>query len=112
MVNNVNQTSTFRNWLAGLTDEKAKGAIAARIVRIQSGLMGDFKAFGKVIEFRVDVSKGYRFYAAKRGKTVILLLNGGHKKGQSADIATAEAMIAELEKADKAARKAGGKPKK
>jgi putative addiction module killer protein len=89
-----------------LKDEKAKGAIAARINRVQAGLMGDFKSVGgKVIEFRVDVSKGYRFYATRIGKAIILLLNGGHKESQAADIAVAQNMVAELEKAKREAAK-------
>ena len=102
MVNTVLQTKVFREWLDGLTDETAKGAVTARINRIESGLLGDFKAVGgKVIEFRVDVSKGYRFYATRTGKTVILLLNGGHKKGQNADIEAAQAMVEKLAAAKK-----------
>lgn len=102
MSNEVLQTKVFREWLGGLADETAKGAIAARIVRMQSGLLGDFKAVGgKVLEFRIDVSKGYRLYATRTGKTVILLLNGGHKKGQSADITAAQDMVATMEKAKK-----------
>jgi putative addiction module killer protein len=109
MANAVLKTATFNGWLSGLTDETAKGAITARINRIQSGLLGDCKAVGgKVIEFRVNVSKGYRFYATKTGKTIILLLNGGHKKGQDADIVAAQDMVKDMEKAKKdAARKAG-----
>jgi putative addiction module killer protein len=108
MKNTVLQTAAFKAWLSELQDELAKGAIVARIVRIQSGLMGDFKTVGgKVIEFRVDVSKGYRLYATKTGKTIILLLAGGAKKTQGADIGTAHAMVEELAKRKKeAARKA------
>jgi putative addiction module killer protein len=96
----VLQTGTFKAWLTELRDETAKDAIVARIVRIQSGLMGDFKSIGgKVIEFRIDVSKGYRIYATKRGKTIILLLVGGTKKTQS--VGAAQAMVVALEKARK-----------
>ena len=109
MENTVLQTALFKTWLGGLRDELARNAIVARIVRIQSGLMGDFKTVGgKVIEFRVDVSKGYRLYATKSGKTIVLLLIGGTKKTQSADVAAAHAMVEELEKERKeASRKAG-----
>jgi putative addiction module killer protein len=106
MPSTVLQTKVFREWLGGLTDETAKGAITARINRIESGLLGDFKAVGgKVIEFRVDVSKGYRFYGTWTGKTLIVLLNGGHKKGQSADITAAQGMVEAMEKAKKEAAK-------
>lgn len=96
----VLQTAIFRDWLSGLKDEKAKGAVTSRINRISSGLMGDFKAVGgKVIEFRIDVSKGYRIYATKTGRTIILLLNGGQKKWQSADIVAAQKMVEAMARA-------------
>ena len=62
-----------------------------------------------MIEFRIDVSKGYRVYATWTGKTVILLLNGGHKKGQNADIEAAQAMVETLAAARKEKAKAARK---
>jgi len=39
----VRQTDLFRKWFAALRDVNAKRRIAQRIVRLQSGLMGDVK---------------------------------------------------------------------
>jgi putative addiction module killer protein len=62
-------------------------------------LLGDAKSVGKKVgEFRVDAGAGYRLYYTKQGKTIILLLCGGNKKTQQADIATAQAMVAALTK--------------
>ena len=42
----VRQTDLFRKWFAALRDVNAKRRIAQRIVRLQSGLMGDVKPVG------------------------------------------------------------------
>ena len=57
------------------------------------------------VEYRIDVAKGYRLYATRTGKKIILLLAGGTKKTQAADIAAAQAMVEELAKDRKEARK-------
>ena len=106
----VNRTIEFAEWLKMLADQEARDAIVARIVRIQSGLLGDFKNLGgKLSEFRVDVGPGYRLYFTMTGREIVLLLKGGGKRTQTADIARARDMIGLLEKARKAA---AGKAKK
>lgn len=42
-----------------------------------------------VSELRIDVGPGYRVYFTQRGRTVIVLLAGGSKRTQSADIKAA-----------------------
>jgi putative addiction module killer protein len=42
-----------------------------------------------VFELRLDFGPGYRVYFGRAGKTVIILLGGGSKRRQGADIATA-----------------------
>jgi len=57
---------------------------------LEQGNFGDFKPCREgVHELRVDIGPGYRVYYAQAGKTIVLLLNGGTKKTQSADIARA-----------------------
>jgi putative addiction module killer protein len=77
--------------------------------------MGDIKSLGgKLSEFRVDVGQGYRLYAMRTGNIVILLLIGGDKSSQAADIKRSREMIKVIEAAAKAVVKDGkaGKPKK
>jgi len=72
-------------------------AIKARIVRFEAGLFGDVKSLGgKVSEARVDVGKGYRLYFTKRGRETVVLLCGGDKRRQQADIEKAKALAAGL----------------
>lgn len=77
---------------AGLRDAVALRAIRARETRIAAGLWGDVKRIGKISELRVDVGPGYRIYFTIRGTEVILLLLGGNKRTQQADIAKAQSM--------------------
>jgi putative addiction module killer protein len=54
------------------------------------GLFGDVKALREgVRELRVDYGPGYRVYYALAGRTVVLLLSGGDKRTQRADVARA-----------------------
>lgn len=82
----VRQTEDFRLWLAELADRQAAKRIAQRIVRVQSGLLGDAKFFDGIGELRIDHGPGYRVYFVQRGKVLIILLAGGDKSSQGKDI--------------------------
>lgn len=102
----VRQTTHFAKWLDELSDDRARKRIAARIVRVEAGNFGDVKSVGgKVSALRADVGPGYRVYFTRRGKELILLLCGGDKSTQAADIAAAQAMVAALDQQEKAAKK-------
>lgn len=74
-------------WLRGLRDMQAKAAIIRRLNRLEQGNFGDFKPLRDgVYELRIDIGSGYRVYYARSGKTVMLLLYGGSKRTQEADI--------------------------
>ncbi len=86
-----NGKSPFTGWLDRLKDAKAKAAIFKRIARLRLGLFGDAKPVGGgVHELRVDIGPGYRVYYARSGKEIILLLCGGDKRTQDADIIKAK----------------------
>ena len=71
----LKETDTFLAWRARLKDERAKGAIAARLTRLAYGHMGDAKPVGDgVSELRIHGGPGYRIYFLKRGNTIIVLL--------------------------------------
>jgi putative addiction module killer protein len=48
-----------------------------------------------VLELRVHVGPGYRVYCARHGRAVVLLLTGGDKSSQQADIKQAKELWAE-----------------
>jgi putative addiction module killer protein len=87
------QSDAFKCWKAGLKDKQAVFRINARIGRMADGNMGDVKPTrGGVSELRIDYGPGYRVYFARRGPLLILLLAGGDKRTQDADIARAIAI--------------------
>lgn len=92
----VRQTAVFSKWIKGLRDRKAAEIVARRIVRVQSGLMGDVKFFDGIGELRIDYGPGYRVYFARQGKVLIILLCGGDKNSQRRDIVKAREMAKEI----------------
>ncbi|PMZ29977.1 addiction module antitoxin RelB, partial [Pseudomonas sp. GW247-3R2A] len=76
---------------ASVRDLRAKIAIARRIDRASAGNLGDIKPVGDgVSEMCVDVGAGYRVYFTLRNSVVIVLLAGGDKSSQTADIRRAK----------------------
>ena len=93
----VRQTIRFATWLAGLRDERARARILKRLDRAGQGNLGDVAPVGGgVSEMRIFYGPGYRVYFVKRGSELIVLLCGGDKSTQSADIEEAKAMAREL----------------
>ena len=87
------RSSIFDGWLKSLRDPRAKVRIIARVDRLAVGNPGDVKPVGDGIsEMRVDVGPGYRVYYMTRGKLLIVLLCGGDKSTQAADIKKAKAL--------------------
>ena len=89
----IERTETFRDWLDGLRDVNAKARIRVRIERLKHGNPGDHRTLtGGVKELKIDVGPGYRVYYTERGRTLIVLLAGGDKSTQAADIRAAIAL--------------------
>ena|ERR1051326_5373380 len=75
------------DWLTGLRDARTRAKIAARLARLSAGNFGDCKPLQDgVRELRIDWGPGYRIYYAMIKQTCVLLLCGGDKRKQSADI--------------------------
>ena len=92
----VRQTEIFATWLRKLRDEKARARIQIRIRRLSMGNFGDVKFVGGGIsELRVDYGPGYRVYFQRKGNLLVLLLVGGDKNTQQADIAKANKLAKE-----------------
>jgi putative addiction module killer protein len=82
----------FGEWLGGLADRRARAKVAVRVDRLAAGNFGDCRALRDgVSELRIDWGPGYRVYYGMAGRTIVLLLCGGDKRRQSADIARAVA---------------------
>jgi putative addiction module killer protein len=77
----------FLAWLRQLRDPLAKVQILKRVNRIEQGNFGDCKfCRDGVWELRIDIGSGYRVYYAQSGSQIVLLLCGGDKRTQDADI--------------------------
>jgi putative addiction module killer protein len=82
-----NGNDLFDEWRGKIRDVKARIAVDRRIMRVESGNFGDHKFLREgVWELRIDAGPGYRVYYAQAGMTVVLLLCGGDKRDQDADI--------------------------
>lgn len=83
----IRKTALYAAWIDGLRDIRARARILARIERLVHGNPGDMKAIGEgVSELRIDYGPGYRVYFTKRGREIVILLAGGDKSTQAADI--------------------------
>ncbi len=88
----------FTEWLDGLFDASVRGVVVARIKRLERGLMGDVEPVGDgVSELRIHFGAGWRIYFVQRGVQLIVLLVGGSKRTQKADIKRAKALAALLD---------------
>jgi putative addiction module killer protein len=79
------------DWLKSLRDKRAEAKIRVRLKRLEAGIFGDCDPVGDgVLELREHLGAGYRVYCGRRGQTVVILLCGGTKKTQPADIKAAK----------------------
>ena len=82
------QSATFSRWLGKLKDRAAIMRINARIRRVaETGNFGDTNAVRDgVSEIRIDYGPGYRLYYMQNGPIIVVLLAGGDKSTQDADL--------------------------
>lgn len=94
----IRKTRVFEDWFVSLRDMQARLRIQARIDRLAFGNPGQHRVLARgVCEMKIDHGPGYRVYFTRRNGAWVLLLCGGDKKSQQADIKTALAMVDELE---------------
>jgi len=97
-VTEIRKTLNFAKWLDGLRDLRARARVQSRVERLATGHAGDVKSVGAgVSELRIDYGPGYRVYFTKRGTAIVILLAGGDKRSQSADIKLALRLARNLE---------------
>jgi putative addiction module killer protein len=90
-------TSHFDNWFSSLKDRMVRARIQVRIDRAESGNFGDHKSVGDgVSEMRLAFGSGWRIYYTMRGSEMVVLLVGGDKSSQQADIEQAKTMAKQL----------------
>ena len=82
----VLKSDNFNKWFEKLKDRRTKYYIDTRINRLAEGNPGDNRFLGDISELRIDHGAGYRVYFKDTGKEIIILLCGGDKSTQQADI--------------------------
>lgn len=90
------RTSEFLEWLRKLKDRDAKAKIEAHLdyCELKGSLLGDTKPVGdSIYEMRFHFGPGYRIYYARSGSEIYLLLIGGDKRKQQADIKKSQETI-------------------
>lgn len=76
----------YVSWIRRL-DERTKNRIDARVTRLALGDFGKYRSVGNgVVELKLNFGPGYRVYLGQEGSSVIILLCGGDKSTQQADI--------------------------
>jgi putative addiction module killer protein len=88
----------YRNWIAKL-DVGARARVLATVLRMERGNFSTAKGVGSgVSELRLDFGPGYRVYFGRDGERLVILLGGGTKQRQQADIEAAHWLWAEYKK--------------
>ena len=82
----------FERWFEKL-DSTIRARIAIVLTRLEGGNFSSSKGVGGgVKELRLDFGPGYRVYFGREGDMIVILLGGGTKKHQQAEIETARVL--------------------
>ncbi|MBK7016745.1 MAG: type II toxin-antitoxin system RelE/ParE family toxin [Sulfuritalea sp.] len=94
----IKRTDEFNAWLLGLKDGMTHRRLLARLRKASLGNLGDVKSVGSgLFEMREHFGPGWRMYYVQRGTVLIVMLGGGDKTTQVADIAQAVKLTATIE---------------
>jgi putative addiction module killer protein len=81
--------SPFAVWFDDL-NAPAAAKVTTAVTRLEQGNYSNVKGVGSgVLEYKIDFGPGYRIYFGKDGICLVILLGGGTKKRQDADISLA-----------------------
>jgi len=94
----VKRTPEFDDWLAGIKDGMTRIRLGKRLDKVQRGLLGDVEPVGDgVSEMREFFGSGWRMYYVERDGVTVVMLGGGDKSSQKADIAAAISLSKTIE---------------
>lgn len=93
----VAMTEVYRDWIDSLKDPSARARVQVRVDRLVHGNPGHHRRLTQgVCELKIDIGPGYRVYYLERRDELIILLAGGAKSTQRADIEHALALARNL----------------
>ena len=94
----IKRTDEFNDWLNGIRDGMTQRRLVKRLRKVTLGNLGDVNPVGDgVFEMREHFGPGWRMCYIQRGSVLILMLGGGDKPTQTADIAKAVKLAAMIE---------------
>lgn len=94
----IKRTDEFNDWLNGIRDGLTQRRLVKRLRKVTLGNLGDVTLVGDgVFEMREHFGSGWRMYDIQRGSVLIVMLGGGDKSTQAADIAKAVKLAAMIE---------------
>ena len=86
----IKRLPQFREWIDSINEAQTRIRLNKRLDKVQRGLLGDVAPVGDgVFEMREFFGAGWRMYYVQRGELLIVMIGGGDKSTQSADIAAA-----------------------
>lgn len=90
--------SPFARWREKL-DAVTRARVTVAVLRLEAGNFSAAKGAGRgIFELRMDFGPGYRVYFGKDGEKLVILLGGGSKGKQQADIEAAQALWQEYKR--------------
>ncbi|OGT03407.1 MAG: addiction module killer protein [Gallionellales bacterium RIFCSPLOWO2_12_FULL_59_22] len=94
----IKRTDEFNDWLNGIRDGLTQRRLVKRLRKAALGNLGDVTPVGDgVFEMREHFGPGWRMYYIQRGHMLIVMMGGGDKSTQAADIAKAVKLAAMIE---------------
>jgi putative addiction module killer protein len=93
----------FEIWFKGLKDVGLQNSVDARLSRVADGNFGDHKSVGfGVYELRIDKGPGLRIYYGLMNDILVIIIGGGSKDTQRADIRKCQILWEDYLNANKA----------
>ena len=94
----IKKTEQFESWFIAIRDPLTRGRLLSRLRKVSLGSIGDVAPIANgVWEMREHFGTGWRMYYTQRRKTIILMLSGGCKSTQAADIKRVKQLLLTLE---------------
>ena len=94
----IKRSAEFDEWFDSVRDGVTRQRLVARLRKAQLGNLGDVKQLSAgVFEMRENFGPGWRLYYLRRGAVLIVMLGGGDKSTQAADISKAVKLAARIE---------------
>ena len=96
----INKTVEFEIWLSAIRDPRTRGRLLARLRKVELGSLGDvapISVSNGSWEMREHFGAGWRMYFILRRKVVMIVLGGGIKSTQVADIKKAKKILLTME---------------